>query len=96
MMKEKHPWQVETQMVLPQTKRTIKNTLVVQNSVLSDSNKGFWPEVFYYFRKKLPLSQKLQITSEGVISHQLSVPRYQVRFYANIYRKRFRIATHLD
>ena len=39
MMKEKHPWQVETQMVLPQTKRTIKNTLVVQNSVLSDSNK---------------------------------------------------------
>ena len=68
-----------------------KNTLVVQNNVLSGI-KGFWLKFFknILVRNYLFLSKTLLLNSEGVVSHnllyyqQLFVVRYQVRFYANI------------
>ena len=59
-----------------------QNTLVVQNSVLSDRKKYFIILVRYY------LFLKNYVTSEGAISHnvlyyrQLSIAPYQVSFYA--------------
>ena len=46
---------------LQNNNKTKRKTPCRHNSVSSDRNTGIWPEVFYYFSEKLPLSQKIML-----------------------------------
>ena len=65
--------------------------LYVPNSVLSDGNKRLLARIVFIFCVRSYLFLKNYVTLEGVVSHnvlyyqQLSLARYQVMFYANIY-----------